>query len=308
MPKTLTPADRQPVLDSSAFDENARRAHEQFLESPFYRLHEDNLPTEDLPGVYALYYRGALPFYYVWAVLLRILPLYIGKSSTSLRKRLKKHIESILEVQKAVGGLRLEDFEFRILAVPADRGWIAEGLEGWLIKHYDPLWNGHVKGFGNNPQGKERGTTAKAGWDILHPGRDRGENASDTLTFADVLRDVITFAKELLIRYGLTSELERYERAALTALDGPRSSATLLAPASEASPQVQGETYPLFPEEAWSSDVQAPPLSCDVTGPGFSGGGEHLLQFLGAVELIENPKGYHVGRPDGCPHRTEGVA
>jgi Eco29kI restriction endonuclease len=254
MPKTLapTPTDSQPVLDCNVFEEEALRAHELFVGSPYYKLHKDNLPTEDRPGVYAVYYRGPHPLYYVWAVLLVMLPLYIGKTSTSIRDRLKKHIESILAVERAGGGLRLEDFEFRFFSVPKGRGWIAEGLEGWFIEHYEPLWNGgRVKGFGNNPQGKERGTTTRAGWDLAHPGRNRSQNENDTLTAADVFLDILAAGKELLVKYGLASEIGRYEEMSLASIEALGLPATPVPAANIAPERVkmeQGQTLPLFPE------------------------------------------------------------
>jgi hypothetical protein len=254
MTKTLapTPADSQPVLDCAVFEEEARRAHEIFSASPYYNLHKDSLPTDDFPGVYALYYRGSHPLYYVWAVLLVTLPLYIGKTSTSIRERLKKHIESILAVERAGGGLRLEDFEFRFFSVPKGRGWIAEGLEGWFIEHYDPLWNaGRVKGFGNNPQGKERGTTTRAGWDVAHPGRNRSPNGNDAQTAADVFLYVLAVGKALLVKHGLVAEIGRYEEMSLVAIEALGRPATPVPEANTVPGNLQterGDTLPLFPE------------------------------------------------------------
>jgi len=44
-------------------------------------------------------------------------------------------------------------------------------VEAALIRHYTPLWNTYVDGFGNHTPGNGRFNQAKSDWDVIHPGR-----------------------------------------------------------------------------------------------------------------------------------------
>lgn len=44
-------------------------------------------------------------------------------------------------------------------------------VEAALIRHYKPVWNTEIDGFGNHDPGKGRYNQAKSDWDIIHPGR-----------------------------------------------------------------------------------------------------------------------------------------
>jgi hypothetical protein len=44
-------------------------------------------------------------------------------------------------------------------------------VEAALIRHYLPLWNTVIDGFGNHDPGKGRYEQAKSDWDVCHPGR-----------------------------------------------------------------------------------------------------------------------------------------
>lgn len=44
-------------------------------------------------------------------------------------------------------------------------------VEAALIRHYHPLWNTVVDGFGNHDPGSGRYNQEISEWDIVHPGR-----------------------------------------------------------------------------------------------------------------------------------------
>ena len=48
-------------------------------------------------------------------------------------------------------------------------------VEAALIRHYKPIWNTKIDGFGNHDPGSGRYNQAKSEWDIIHPGRPWAE-------------------------------------------------------------------------------------------------------------------------------------
>lgn len=43
--------------------------------------------------------------------------------------------------------------------------------EGVLIRHFQPVWNQIIDGFGNHDPGSGRYQQKRSVWDLLHPGR-----------------------------------------------------------------------------------------------------------------------------------------
>jgi hypothetical protein len=133
-------------------------------------------------GLYALYYKGDLPFY---ADLRNSeTPIYVGKAEAGnssygdpssedkpkLYNRIVKHARSIQEVTDAGENLSVNDFDVRYLLL--DDVWIVLG-ERALLREYAPvLWNTIMPGFGANPPGTAR-RNARSIWDTIHPGRPR---------------------------------------------------------------------------------------------------------------------------------------
>ncbi len=128
-------------------------------------------------GVYALYYRGAFPFYRKNVSPKK--PIYIGKAdppggrkgieltgkeTSRLYSRLAEHIESI----RQASNLEIGDFDCRYLIV--DPIWIPF-LESLLIEKYRPIWNVKIEGFGIHHPGSGRKGQKKSVWDTIHPGR-----------------------------------------------------------------------------------------------------------------------------------------
>jgi hypothetical protein len=141
-------------------------------------------PTERLAGagLYALYYKGDLPFYA--DLRNKETPIYVGKAEAGnssygdpsnegmpkLYNRIVKHARSIQEVADAGGNLSVNDFDVRYLLL--DDVWIVLG-ERALLREYAPvLWNTIMPGFGANPPGTAR-QNARSIWDTIHPGRPR---------------------------------------------------------------------------------------------------------------------------------------
>ena len=150
----------------------------------------ETTPTELPPakafvgsGVYALYYRGELPFYSRVAhceLGAPVYPIYVGKAvphggrkgstkkspaaGKELYGRLREHAKSIQQVNN----LSLSEFQCRYLVVVPV--WI-NPAERFLLEHFQPIWNTIVDGFGNHAPGKGRRNMRRPRWDIVHPGR-----------------------------------------------------------------------------------------------------------------------------------------
>lgn len=138
-------------------------------------------------GIYVLYYRGPFPAYAPIAAANAEeprWPIYIGKAvpsgarksvslsastrGRSLYNRLADHRDSIAEVERGSGSLRVAEFEARYLAV--DDIWIPLG-ESLLITRFRPVWNIALDGFGNHDPGKGRYEGLRPLWDHVHEGR-----------------------------------------------------------------------------------------------------------------------------------------
>ena len=168
------------------------------MDAPYDPLDYDNLahsvvralletPPAELPpaeaftgsGVYALYYRGGLPFYSRVASRDSDTPIYVGKAvpqggrkggtkkstaGRTLYLRLRQHARSIEQVDN----LTLGEFHCRFLVVVPV--WI-NPAERFLLEHFRPIWNTEIDGFGNHDPGKGRRDMRRPRWDIVHPGR-----------------------------------------------------------------------------------------------------------------------------------------
>ncbi len=132
-------------------------------------------------GIYAIYYTGDFTPYAQIAERNRngqfAQAIYVGKavppgarkgnalvSSKPLFRRLGEHRGSIEQANT----LRVEDFHCRYRLIADD--WITVG-ERLLIRHFRPLWNGIVDGFGLHDPGDKRYTGELSMWDTIHRGR-----------------------------------------------------------------------------------------------------------------------------------------
>ena len=154
------------------------------------------------PGIYALYYKGAMAEYQPIADGTR--PIYAGKAvpkgsrmgadnldveHPALRHRLREHARSIEQVSNFI----LNDFSYRALAiVPV---WIVFAEQA-LIKQYKPVWNSCLDGFGKHHQGGRRSETERSWWDTLHPGRPWTTEETQIKTVAEARKRVMDFWKE----------------------------------------------------------------------------------------------------------------
>lgn len=155
------------------------------LNQPTHAL--DEVPPFEGAGIYVLYYRGPFPAYAPIAAANATeanWPIYIGKAipsggrkgasltassrGRSLYNRLMEHRDSIREVDRGSGTLRVADFQARYLTV--DDIWIPLG-ESLLIARFRPVWNRSLDGFGNHDPGSGRYKGLRPLWDHLHPGR-----------------------------------------------------------------------------------------------------------------------------------------
>ena len=159
----------------------------------------DDIAGVDGPGIYALYYKGAMAEYQPIADGTR--PIYAGKAvpkgarkgsgevdvnHPALRTRLSDHARSV----EQVNNLTVNDFSYRVLAiVPV---WIVFAEQA-LIKRYQPVWNSCLDGFGKHNQGGRRSQTERSWWDTLHPGRSWTGGETQKKTVAEASKRVMNF-------------------------------------------------------------------------------------------------------------------
>ncbi len=198
---TFTEFDREKhVYDSNAFDEIIKDTIRFFNGTPVHILP----PPVRFPGtgVYALYYIGKSGYYKPLFEINRLefsQPIYVGKAvprgwrqskntnegkfSHELFGRLKEHGKSI---EQAIN-LELTDFYCRFMILENSASNLISTVEAELIRHYKPIWNTHLDGFGNHDPGSGRYNQKKSGWDILHSGRSWSEKClGQSLTIEDI--------------------------------------------------------------------------------------------------------------------------
>ena len=138
-------------------------------------------------GVYAVYYIGKSKMYSEIASKNRTefaMPIYVGKAvpkgwrlarnegvtdkkSYELNGRLREHARSVEQSRN----LDLANFHCRFTILEGPASSMIGTVEAALIRHYMPVWNTQIDGFGNHDPGKGRYNQAKSDWDVLHPGR-----------------------------------------------------------------------------------------------------------------------------------------
>lgn len=178
------------VFYSEAFAEIIKDTIRFFNGTPVHRLP----PPEDFigTGVYALYYTGQSPLYTPLYEMNRMefsQPIYVGKAvprgwrqgrlqepANELYRRLCDHTNSI----ERANNLELSDFHCRFMILEDAAADMIGAVEAALIRHYFPLWNSTVDGFGNHDPGSGRYEQAVSDWDILHPGRGWAERLNGT--------------------------------------------------------------------------------------------------------------------------------
>jgi len=139
-------------------------------------------------GVYGLFYFGNSPYYR--GLIERnkkiktekeLIPIYVGKAvpvgsrtarlqiskSNSLFDRLNEHSDSI----QAAKNLDLRDFKCKFVIMENFDIDLIVPLESQLIRHFTPIWNSCITGFGIHTPGKGRKDQQKSQWDTIHPGR-----------------------------------------------------------------------------------------------------------------------------------------
>lgn len=177
------------LYTSDAFEEIIKDTLRFFNGTPI-----TNLPPSKKfhgTGVYAIYYIGKNDLYNKLAEKNRIefsMPIYVGKAvprgwrqaraetkvdkkTYELNNRLKEHGRSI----KQSSNLIVEDFLCRFMILEGAASSLIGTVEAALIRHYKPIWNVKIDGFGNHDPGKGRYNQAKSEWDIIHPGRPWAE-------------------------------------------------------------------------------------------------------------------------------------
>ncbi|MCM1294853.1 MAG: Eco29kI family restriction endonuclease [Muribaculaceae bacterium] len=174
------------------------RAKHVFYSPEFEELIKDTIrffngtPIQPVPpmesfegaGVYSLYYIGKCGVYKNFHEINRLeysQPIYVGKavprgwrqgrvcesSSLELYRRLCDHAKSINSAEN----IEVGDFLCRFMILENAASNLIGTVEAALIRHYQPLWNCIVDGFGNHDPGSGRYNQEKSEWDLLHPGR-----------------------------------------------------------------------------------------------------------------------------------------
>lgn len=170
------------LYQSDDFEELIKGAIRFFNGTPVHRLPPPKLFTGT--GVYALYYIGKSKLYnslYIRNRLEFVHPIYVGKAvprgwrqarmgsedGNELYFRLGDHAKSIGQARN----LDVGDFRCRFMILENAARDLIGTVEAALIRHYKPVWNCAIDGFGNHDPGKGRYNQARSDWDVLHPGR-----------------------------------------------------------------------------------------------------------------------------------------
>ena len=172
------------IYKSTAFEEIIKDTIRFFNGTPVHKLPP---PVRfHGTGVYAIYYTGKSEYYkqlYEQNRLEFSQPIYVGKAvpsgwrqakdskvgslSYELFGRLKEHGKSVTQVNN----LEQEDFSCRFMILEDSANHLIGTVEAALIRHYKPIWNTRIDGFGNHDPGSGRYNQAKSEWDIIHVGR-----------------------------------------------------------------------------------------------------------------------------------------
>jgi hypothetical protein len=149
--------------------------------------------SADGAGVYLLFHVGDHPLY---NGLTEDCPLYVGKAigdgsgaRSQLETRLRDHQKSLRQADD----LRCQDFGYKVLRINED--WVA-GCESVLIRHWQPLWNTVITGFGNHAPGRGRQLQRKSLWDTLHQGRRWADLLDPEVPYAYVAELVAQWCHE----------------------------------------------------------------------------------------------------------------
>lgn len=174
------------------------RSKHVFYSPEFEELIKDTIrffngtPIQPLPpietfegaGVYALYYIGKKGIYQPFHRINRLeykQPIYVGKAvprgwrqgrvidstSSELYRRLCDHSKNI----QLAENIELSDFLCRFVILENGASNLIGTVEAALIRHYRPLWNCVIDGFGNHDPGRGRYNQEMSEWDLIHPGR-----------------------------------------------------------------------------------------------------------------------------------------
>ncbi len=155
-------------------------------------------------GVYALYFIGKGSLYNQFHEINRLeyrQPIYVGKAvprrwrqgrecsskSNELYRRLCDHAKSIAQAEN----LYIEDFLCRFMILENEASNLIGTVEAALIRHYQPLWNCLIDGFGNHDPGRGRYNQEISEWDVLHPGREWARKCALSLVDIEILKQKI---------------------------------------------------------------------------------------------------------------------
>lgn len=161
----------------------------------------------DGSGVYALYFIGHSDLYEPLYNLNRTSfnqPIYVGKavprgwrqgrvtdsSAKELYIRLTDHAKSI----KQANNLSIEDFFCRFMILEGAASSLIGTVEAALIRHFRPIWNCLIDGFGNHDPGNGRYEQVQSDWDLLHPGRSWASKcAVSTKSVGDLRNSIMRY-------------------------------------------------------------------------------------------------------------------
>jgi hypothetical protein len=169
---------------SPLFESVVKQAIQFFLDTPI-----ESLPPDDLfqgVGVYGIYLMEHDSLYRNIADPTLKKPIYVGKAvpvgwrtarinelsrGTELYGRLRQHARSI----DHANNLNVAAFRCRFMILNGIESDLIVPIEAELIRHFKPLWNTTVDGFGNHDPGSGRYNQARSEWDVVHPGRPWAE-------------------------------------------------------------------------------------------------------------------------------------
>lgn len=102
------------------------------------------------------------------------------------------HTKSVTDANN----LDVSDFLSRFTILENAASNLVGTVEAALVRHYRPIWNTTIDGFGNHDPGSGRYSQEKSDWDLLHPGRVWAERlAQSSKTIIEIVDSVEEYFK-----------------------------------------------------------------------------------------------------------------
>jgi hypothetical protein len=158
-----------------------------------------NLPLTDPfigVGVYGIFYFGDSPIYKRLTEKNekmkdndKIFPIYVGQAAPAGTRTARPHSSKVKTLFNRINqhstsiqyakNLDIADFKCKFVILQEYDIDLLSPLESELFRHYKPIWNSCISGFGIHTPGEGRNKQQRSEWDTIHPGRPYADGLPD---------------------------------------------------------------------------------------------------------------------------------